>query len=584
MGGNAFASQAARLTIPEYDAFRAFLHAQLTPFFGPVDTSPYLSTKSSHGDVDMFCGWEGVGWATGKGRAEGRVGAGEVDEGGEAGEAGEGGGADVSVEVAVGADASAMKDGVAGETELVAQGSTGEDSSSSCRAGPSALGKSETDTGEPEQTEQGETNDGVKASDDVSELTTRVKDLSLPASAALPATPAPASSPRLADALAAAGLSSVTITSPPEQLDKWCEIVARSISGTHWLRLGSQVSVAVPIAVVKEALAAAGPAEPSVPDADAKPFVPFVFVEPKSTAAAPDTRVNHLSPMHPFSDLVPQTFVQVDLMFMPPAGVHFQVWSYAYSASVLLLSQLVRRASGCNDFIMHGHRAVLRFSPYPQCPKVEVHLTNSAADLCAYLGLDYGKWEALRANTHEDLFAWFADCAPESRAARGLRRMARYGKIDGTYKKGSKQPVLDEFGAYLREHGWVPEERENKEGANGGGDDDDKANLPASTGLRLPRDPVHPDEPLPLPRTHAALVRYWGKEEEYAAALAAVRPAAEQRWLSMVREAERGKRAAEGGAASGDGAKDVKPAVDDMLDGFKEADDDAREVSVVVVA
>lgn len=564
MGGNAFGAQAARLSIAEYEALRAHLRSRLTPFFEPVDTSPYLSTKSSHGDIDLLCGWTGVGWPTGKGRAEGKVHK---------------------------QDSNKIEVGDEDKKEGGAEKNNGE-----------ALFAQ---TGAP---------------------------LSLANTDSTASSPAPHSYDDLGDLLAAAGLSSITITSPPESLDTWCEIVTRHIGGTHWLRLGSQMSVSVPMAVVHSALAARPELQPD-PTASMEPFVPFAFVEPKPTTTR--VKVNHLSESHPFADLTPVTFCQVDLVFLPPRGVHFQQWTHAYSASVLLLSQLVRRASGCNDLILHGHCAVLKFTPYPLCPKVEVHLTHDAAELCTYLGLDYGKWCAMRAETLDDVFSWLADCAPKSRAARGLRRMAKHGLIEGTYRttnRQSRQPVLDEFGTWLRARGWVPDEGERRKphvgenatnvdvpaavdtsacvapsavapppgssSVNASADSNTPAPHPTSPApldidttahaspdptspvaasptsppARSPQ-PVHPDSPQPLTVVHAALIRYWGKEAEYAAALAALRPAAESRWRGAVREAER----AEGKRANAKGGDSDRVASDAALKSNVDNIDKTRE-------
>jgi hypothetical protein len=487
MGGNAFAAPAARLSIAEYEALRLHLLERLDAF-GPVDTAPYLTSKASHGDVDVLVGWDKAGWENGKGRGEGKV-------------------------------------------------------------DPSKI---------------------------------------------------PVHKDTLTEALAAAGVAHVTLTSSPEEIATWCDTIAAHIGGTHWYRSGAQLSLAIPIDVVRAAVEQYAPdvrePETTVPYKSfkaAKGMRPDESVSPPSETAEslpvasppPAVKQNHLSENHPYADLQPHAFAQVDLLLLPPPGVAFQRFTHGYGAMVLLLSQLLRRASFCRDFILHGHCTILRWAPYPGCPKAEVQLTHDPAALCAYLGLDYAKWEQLSPATTEDLFAWLADCDEESRAARGLRQLARFGLVDGTYKNQggvSRLPVLDEFGAWLREKGWVPGDGHSPKRAPAALPDAGQETGQGPAAERKPELPepkdapkestegvseqpelkkvktviaVPPDSPRPLPSAHAALVRFWGKEAEYAAAVEAIRPAAEVQWAGQERRKVEAERKAAEEAASTDGAK-----------------------------
>ncbi|CAK9785671.1 hypothetical protein CC85DRAFT_313682 [Cutaneotrichosporon oleaginosum] len=515
MGGNAFAVPAARLTIPEYEALRLHLLFRLDAF-APVDTAPYLSNKASHGDIDVLLGWDKAGWENGKGRGEGKVNLSRV---------------------------------------------------------------------------------------------TRAE--------------------MLASALRAAGVADVTLLSPGNQLATWCDIVTAHIGGTHWLRLGGQMSVAIPMRVVREALRLwsffvpelldMGPPAPvtTSEDIDRDGAAPLhtsssetfetaptspAGISPAPTPGFPPPTAAHLSPNHPYADLVPNTFAQVDLLLLPPPAVPFQRFTHAYGSTMLLLSQLVRRASSCRDFVLQGHCAVLRWDPYPGCPKAEVRLTHSPDALCAYLGLRWDAWEASKPATEEDLFAWFADCGAASPAARGLRQMARHGLVEGTYthQGRSRVAVLDVFGAWLRERGWGPSTRspspaksEGSEGSErtgtgtGSGKEQAAESLAeAKDGLKratpeseteppTPKKPkppqpvnaVPPNQPRPLPSAHAAILRYWGKEEEYVAAVQAIRPMAALRWagverrrLADIRKAEEATKKEQAEAESASGCANISAA------------------------
>ncbi|GMK59255.1 hypothetical protein CspeluHIS016_0702700 [Cutaneotrichosporon spelunceum] len=468
MGGNAFGTPAARLTIAEYEALSTHILSRLDAF-GPVDTVPHLSSKSSHGDIDVLVGWDKAAWENAKGQGMGRV-----------------------------------------------------------------KHKPSKDSAQKGGDRNGDTS--------------------------------------LRSALAAAAAADVTFASPRRELTIWCGTIAAHIGGTHWHRSGGEVSVAVPHSTVRDAVEAHVSSKPLLA-ASAKLLNEMGDTGSKELhhRTPPVTR-NLLRPSpgdmecsgneHLFSDLQPHSFVQVDLIFIPHDGVRFQRFVYGYGVTLLLLSQLMRHASSCRDFVLQGHRAILRWTPYPGCPKAEVQLTQDASALCEYLGLSYEKWEHLKPATTEDLFAWLADCAQDSRAARGLRRIAQYGLVSGTYKRrGPRNRVhmLDEFGEWLRGHGWMLEggekvatdtkDRQDRQGtqdmqstqdAKDTQDEKDTKSETEKNGVGPPtsRDEleeqplsrVHPDSPRPLPSCHTVLLRYWGKEAEYTAAVEAIRPLAEQHW------------------------------------------------------
>ncbi|BEI81887.1 hypothetical protein CcaverHIS002_0210470 [Cutaneotrichosporon cavernicola] len=367
----------------------------------------------------------------------------------------------------------------------------------------------------------------------------------------------------LRSALAAAGVEDVSLATQREMIAVWSDTVAAQIGGTHWSRSGGQVSVAVPLKVVHEAVELYAPGK-SLSAADklfrAPKDMQFEEFAPSSSSNGAQTTVtavasksgrNRLSDNHPFSDLQPNTFVQVDLIFLPPAGVSFQRFAHAYGVTILLLSQLIRRASSCRDFVLQGHRAVLHWVPYPGCPKAEVHLTHEPSALCEYLGLSYEKWGNLTPGTTEDLFAWFADCEEDCRAAKGLSEMAKYGLVGGTYRRqggSSRLSALDEFGDWLRRQGWVPEKKEAKVEKS---QKEIEAEPAKDEKKQDPLSRVHPDSPRPLPSHHAELVRYWGKEAEYTAAVEAIRPFAEQHWAGVEKRKARTERKAAEADANG---------------------------------
>lgn len=78
MGGNAFPpTTATRLTSTQHTALLAYCRARLP--FTPIAAPRYLTSKVTHGDLDVLCGWDGVGYSPGKGGARGVLTPGEHD-------------------------------------------------------------------------------------------------------------------------------------------------------------------------------------------------------------------------------------------------------------------------------------------------------------------------------------------------------------------------------------------------------------------------------------------------------------------------------------------------------------------------
>lgn len=69
MGGNAFPTPAKRLSSADHAALQAYCLARLP--FSPMSIPIYFSSKASHGDVDILCGWTGIGFENAKGQSAG---------------------------------------------------------------------------------------------------------------------------------------------------------------------------------------------------------------------------------------------------------------------------------------------------------------------------------------------------------------------------------------------------------------------------------------------------------------------------------------------------------------------------------
>ncbi|WOO77147.1 uncharacterized protein LOC62_01G000737 [Vanrija pseudolonga] len=73
MGGKNFGTEARRFTTAEHDAMFALARERTGHFFTSMKTYPPLTSKATHGDIDILAGWAGLGWAPPKGREGGVV-------------------------------------------------------------------------------------------------------------------------------------------------------------------------------------------------------------------------------------------------------------------------------------------------------------------------------------------------------------------------------------------------------------------------------------------------------------------------------------------------------------------------------
>lgn len=196
-------------------------------------------------------------------------------------------------------------------------------------------------------------------------------------------------------------------------IDGVCSELCRRIGGTMWTRFGRVVSVAVPLSI----------ALPSVPPPD------------------------------------PDEFHQVDLILVPPRSLAWAQMEMTYGQAPQLLKLLCRTAAGGRMSVQATHLGFL--CQGPQKRRLEIELTTSPAQLCAWLGLKpydphtfhntsvtspttdgAGTGTAAEVARMEPVFAWLGSAPPASLAGRAYARLVEQWEHGGLVRRTGMVPPL----------------------------------------------------------------------------------------------------------------------------------------------
>lgn len=222
----------------------------------------------------------------------------------------------------------------------------------------------------------------------------------------------------------------------------------------------------------------------------------------------------------------------------------------SYSTTFLILARALRCISYSLTLQMTG--LIIRHPAYPGLPGIDLRLTSSADEICAYFGLDRARWEAGFDN-EEQVWEWLATVEEGGKLEGAYKRMVRPKAVRQKGHK-NKAGALDGFVTFLRgtKHG----EGWESMTPSGAGGDRTATPVPTPVDTSLPplspstmttmstsppltpqsgtpgtsvqssADMIDPENPIPLDcRAEAALER-WGKREAYDALLAERKAAA----------------------------------------------------------
>jgi hypothetical protein len=222
----------------------------------------------------------------------------------------------------------------------------------------------------------------------------------------------------------------------------------------------------------------------------------------------------------------------------------------SYSTTFLILARALRCISYSLTLQMTG--LIIRHPAYPGLPGIDLRLTSSADEICAYFGLDRARWEAGFDN-EEQVWEWLATVEEGGKLEGAYKRMVRPKAVRQKGHK-NKAGALDGFVTFLRgtKHG---EGWENMTPSGGGGDRTATpvptpvdTSLPPlspstmttmstsppltpqsgtpSTSVQSSADMIDPENPVPLDSHAEAALERWGKREAYDALLAERKAAA----------------------------------------------------------
>jgi len=117
----------------------------------------------------------------------------------------------------------------------------------------------------------------------------------------------------------------------------------------------------------------------------------------------------------------------------------------------MILSEALNRLS--RSFVLHGGRFIIRHNVFRELQTLDIDLSESPSQFCAFLGLDYSRWEA-GFESEEEVWEWLVDVEETHILALAWIDIANHRLGVARPNHRAKAEAMPRFNGFLQKSRW----------------------------------------------------------------------------------------------------------------------------------